>query len=301
MPGQHPRPESGIKKRPPKALTEFFRLLEQIRPGEKASRLQLDMAKDAATEVFGKLLRQSERLLQRLARARDRRNAIHARLLSVLQDLATGPVRMPRPAGLPPITHEQLEVTFRELADKDYPAVARTLHAAIGKSDTLAYERFLVEEVFLKASIILVEHLVRRAGHPWPTDAELRFLEGLRHHVAGSVNQNLARQTGYLVTLEVGGELDKLLEKTLQLLFDLQTSDPPGRLLVPALASDFDPARHEAIAGRPSTGALIVRATIFPGYIILSDPPRVVVKAKVFTKRVNGQTGPEDSTPGMPR
>jgi hypothetical protein len=283
--------KSGPRKRPPAVVTEFVRLLDEIRPDQSAARLKFDMARDAGLEGFRELLSQLQRVQLRLAKTRRRRNVIHSRLVGILGDLATGPVRLPRPAGLGPVSQDQLEQTYLELREKDYPAAAEALHAAIGQSDVLAFQRFLVEEALVKGSVILVEHLVRYGVHPRPAEQELHFLDELRHHMAGVVNQGLAKQTGYLVTPEVGGRIDALLGKTLRFLVDLLTSDPPARLLAPTMGSDYDPARHEPSPGRPDSGTLQVRATVFPGLMVYADPPRVVAKAQVFTKRI-GQEEP---------
>jgi hypothetical protein len=290
MPGQRPQPQrrAGGRKRvkPPAAVAEFVHLLGQIHPSEAASRLQLDMARDAGLEVFRKLLHQIERLRGKLDRARLKRHIAQDRQLGLLQALAAAGVVLPRPAGLPAVGQEELETTFRELGDRDFAELAQALHQAAGQSDILAYRRFLVEEVLVQSYFILVEHLVRKAARGRGEVNEDRFLEDLRHHLAGKVYRKLARQTGYQITPDVGGQFDALLVRSLRFLDDLLTSQPPGRLILPALGSDFDPNQHEPIAGRPDTGTLIVRATIFPGYVVLSDPPRVVARARVYTKQI---------------
>src|SRR5262245_30736166 len=278
--------EGGPRKRPPTLVTEFVHLLEEIRPEQSAARLKFDMARDAGIEGFREILGRLQRVQTRLARTRRRRNVIHSRLTGILGDLAAGPVRLPRPAGLPPVSLDQLEQTYHELRTTDFPGAAEALQAAIGGSDVLAYQRFLVEQALVEGSVILVEHLVRYGVHPRPPEQELHFLDELRHHMAGLINHDLAKQTTYLVTPEVGGRIDALLGKSLRFLVDLLTCDPPARLLTATMGGDFDPARHEAIAGRPNTGTLQVRATTFPGLIVYSDPPRIVAKALVFTKRV---------------
>jgi hypothetical protein len=268
-------------------IKEFVRLLEAIHPDKSASRLQLDMARDAGLEGFKKLLREIERMQVRLARTKHRRNLLHSRLMGILNDLATGAVRLPRPVGLQDVVPEELEQTFRGFGDRDYPQLAQHLHKAIGQGDVLAYQRFLVEEALLNGSVILVEHLIRQSRQPKPAEKELEFLEDLRHHMVGVINHGLAKKTGYLVTPELGKHIDALIGRTLRFLVDLLTSDPPARLVIPTLGSDFDPESHEPTAGRPNTGSLQVRATLFPGLVVFEQTPRVVVKARVFTKRVN--------------
>jgi hypothetical protein len=286
-------PKSGSRKRAPAVVTEFVRLLDEIRPDQSASRLKFDMARDAGLEGFRELLRQLQRFQTRLARTRQRRNVIHSRLTGILVDLASGPVRLPRPQGLPPVSQEEIVQTYQELRQKEYPAVAEALHAAIGQSDVVAFQRFLVEQALIEGNIILVEHLVRYGVHPRPPEQELHFLDDLRHHMAGVINQGLAKKTGYLVTPEVGGRIDALLGRTLRFLVDLLTSDPPVRLLTATLGSDYDASRHEPSPGRPDSGALQVRATMFPGLVLYGDPPHVLAKAQGFTKRVVAAEEPQ--------
>jgi len=144
----------------------------------------------------------------------------------------------------------------------------------------------LFRSIVVKGSRIVAEHLVRLASHPSDQPAEEQFLRQLRHHVAGNVAQGLARQVNYQVTTEVGQHLDAVIGSVLRLLSDLMTATPPGRLLLPRDGCGFDPERHEPLAGRPSSGELRVKATLFPGYVILAEPAVVVVeKAVVYTER----------------
>lgn len=281
-------------------ITEFVRLMGQIHPDRAASKLQLDMARDAGLEAFNKLIKYVERLRLRVSRVRQKRAVVYTRLMSILTDLATAPVKFPRPKGLPPVTLKELELTYRELGFNDFPGLAGTLRDSIGQGEVLAYERFLVEEILLKGSVILVEHLIRYAHDPKPPEEEEHFLVQLKHHLVGLVNHGLAKQTGHHVTPALGKAIDAVVGRALSFLVDLHTSDPPARLIAPNLGSDFDPDRHEAIAGRPSTGLLHVRATIFPGYMAFEpDGVRIVAKAKVFTKRQNGHSSSE--IPVMPK
>lgn len=277
---RHIRAKGRIKA----ALKEFVRLVDQIHPERAASRLQLDMARDAGLDAAGKMLVRIQRLEVKLTRARGKRNAARNRLLSLLHDLATGPVVFPRPAGLPPVDEALLERTFEVLRTTDFPSLTRTLHDAAPKADALAYQRYLVEEIFHKGSAILAEHLVRESRRPHPCEDEVQFLNDLRHHLAGNVNQTLARQAGYQVSAEVAREVDAILVRGLRFLLDLLTISPPRRLILPTMGSDYDPTRHEVIPGRPASGAVLVRATIFPGWAELGDSPRVLAKAQVYTK-----------------
>lgn len=273
------------KRRAPAAIAEFVQLLERLRPEQTAQRLQFDMARDAGLEGVKQLVGQNAKLQMRLTRAKRRRHVVQSRLTGILNDLAMGPVRLPRPVGLPAVDQEQLEHTYRELGSTDYPALAEKLHAAIGQSDILAFQRFLVDEALLRGTVLLAEHLLRFKGELRLAEKELAFLDELRHHLVVTFGKKLAERTNYLVTPELGQEIDALMGKTLRFLVDLLTSDPVARLIVPSLGSDFDPEKHEAISGRPTEGSLHVRATMFPGLIVFAETPRVVAKARVYTKR----------------
>lgn len=286
MAGKRLKRRSRLRGQLKAALAEFVRLIEQVPSDKATTRLQLDMARDAGVEVFRQMLGRLEYLEEKVARLRNKREAARNRLLSLLTDLSVGPIPLPRPRGLPPVEPEDVVQLYLELGARNYPDLARTLHDAAGSSDVVAYQRFLVEEILLKGNAILAEHLVREANKSQPFRNEGEFLERLRHHLAGKVHRKLARQTGYQVSPEVGTEINSVLVRSLRFLLDLLTSHPPGRLIFPTLGSDFDPQRHEAIPGRPTTGTLLVRATIFPGYVILSDSERIVAKALVYTKRV---------------
>lgn len=280
------------------AIAEFVRLLGQIHPSEAASRLQLDMARDAGLDAFRQLAARIKRHKARRDRARQRRRIAQDRLLAVLHDLASGPFVLPRPQDETDVPIEALLATFHELTGDDFPGLARQLHDAIGpKADLLALRCFLVEEVFAKSSCILVEHLVRRAARSRPDDDEARFLDDLRHHIAGKINRTLARQMGYQVTPEVGRQLDALLVKSLHFLHDLLAGSSPARLILPLSGAPFDPQRHDPAPGRPASGTLVVRATLSPGFVLLEQPPRLLARAQVYTTRVRDEVSPEGPLP----
>jgi hypothetical protein len=264
----------------------------QIHPSEAATRLQLDMARDAGLEAFRRLARQVKRFRARLGRAREKRRDAQEQLRGVLHDLAAGPVALPRPAGAAPVPQDQVLAAFHRLATDDFPALAGALHEAVGRVSAVSYQCFLVEEVLAKGSYILIERLLRHAARGRSATDEGHYLDELRHHLAGKVNRALGRQSGYQVTPEVGGQLDTLLRHSLTFLGDLLASEPPGRLLLPLSGAPFDPERHEPIPGRPATGELVVRATAFPGYAVFEDPPRLVVKARVYTRRAGAAARP---------
>jgi hypothetical protein len=153
----------------------------------------------------------------------------------------------------------------------------------------IAFQRFLVDEILVRGSRILVEHLLRNAEQPWDEAQQAEFFDKLRDHIAGNVCQGLARKVGYQMTPDAGMQHEALIRQSLTFLADLLTADPPGRLLIPLADSPFDPQRHEPIAGRPASGELKVTAMLFPGYLIRGNPERVEEKARVYTERIGGK------------
>jgi hypothetical protein len=274
----------------PSALVDLLAQLDRIKQDPTASevRLRSDLARDSAEELFTKIRKQMRRQAIQLRRLQERSDRWRNRLTDLLHELSTGPVILPRVPGRPPVSHQELTATFRKLKTHDLSGLAHALQAAVGGGELPAYQRFLVDEIVVKGARIVAEHLIRLASEPGQPNEE-EFMARLRHHVAGNVSQGLARQVNYKVTPEVGKHIDTIISVVLRLLNDLLTTTPPGRLLLPRDGGPFDPERHEALAGRPTTGDLRVKATLFPGYVILSEPPVVVEKALVYTERVERQ------------
>src|SRR5262249_50913480 len=142
----------------------FVRLMGQLHPSEAATRLQLDMARDAGLEAFRRLARQAKRFRARLGRAREKRRPAPEQLRGVLHDPAPGPVALPRPAGAAPVPQDQVLAAFHRLATDDFPALAQALHEAVGRVSAVSYQCFLVEEVLAKGTYILIERLLRHAA-----------------------------------------------------------------------------------------------------------------------------------------
>jgi len=285
-----PDGKAGKPAKQPSALTDLLAQLDRMKQDPTASevRLRSDLARDSAEELFTKLRKQLRRQAIQLRKAQERSDRWRHRLTDLLHDLSTGPVILPRVPGHVPVAHEELTATFHKLKSHDLPGLAQTLQNVVGGGELPAYQRFLVDEIVVKGARIVAEHLIRLASEPGhPNEAE--FMSRLRHHVAGNVSQGLARQVNYKTTPEVGKDVDAVISAVLRLLNDLLTTTPPGRLLLPHDGDPFDPERHEALAGRPTTGEPRVKATLFPGYVILSEPPVVVEKALVYTERAEGK------------
>jgi hypothetical protein len=272
----------GKRSRKPAALVEVLTLLERIHKDHPAARLDADLARDAVLDLYRKLGTQLQRVVSRLRKVVKKRDLLHDRLVEVLHDLATGPTELPPVPGRPAVPHDQLAAQFAQLKTTDFPALAARLQSAVGRSGIPAYQRFLVDEVLVKGSRILAEHLIRHAGQQRTAEGETQFHAQLRHHVAGNVARGLARKVGFRVTPEFGADIDALIDRSLGLLLDLMTARPACRLLLPDDQAVFDSLQHEPSPGRPPIGR--VRATLFPGYLVLETPPRIVEKAVVFTE-----------------
>jgi hypothetical protein len=280
-PSHRPGKKPSGKRR--SSTEEVLQRLDHIAQAHPPARLLVDLARDAAVEAFRRKKERTVGLAAEVLRMRKKRDVLHNRLLAVLHELTTGAVLLPRPPGPPPRSHDELLESFRGLRDADFPALAQALHERVGRADVAAFQRFLVDEILIKGSRLVVEHLLCYAGSDAAEEEQRR--QQIRDYVAGHVNQGLARKVGFRMTADVGLDRDVLIDRSIALLAELLTATPPGRLLVPFPQDSFDPARHEASLGRPADGDAVVLATLFPGYLIHDDPPRVVEKALVFTDR----------------
>jgi hypothetical protein len=284
----------------PSPLQEALAQLDRMKQNMSGSQIRLhaDIARDTVVELARDMETQLRRLAAEKRKVQKQCDDFRNRLVELLHDLSTGPVILPRTPGKPVVQHDQLLMTYRQLRNQDFLGLAQAIHAASGKGDVPAYQRYLVNEVLVNGSRILVENIVRHSGAGRNEADEEAFLGRLRHHVAGNVCNGLARKAKYQVTPDVGQHVERLLVSVLGFLTDLLTATPPGRLLLPRDGSAFDPERHEAIYGRPSTGELKVTATLFPGYVVLGNPVRVLEKAQVYTDKVQSPTPiePPDAT-----
>ena len=268
---------------------EFAERLDHIAKTYPAARLMVDLAHDAGLEIYSKQGKQIRKLSNDVVKAKKKRSAMHHRLIDLLHKAATSPVGLPRPPEHPVVEHDQLLVKFRQFRSTAFPALAQLLHAKIGRADATVFQKFLVDEILIKGSWIMVEHLMRHAGEPRTAEDDAVFAEQLRDHIAGRVGQRLARQAGYQMTADVGQQRDVLIGKVVAFLDALLTATPPGRLLLPLPNSIFDPVRHAPIAACPDTGELRMTAMLFPGYVVFGDTERVEEKAQVYTEFVEDE------------
>lgn len=288
------RPTERRQRKKKKPGPELLTFLEQIAHAHPSSRLLVDLARDAALDTFRRLERKIlavETLTRKLHRTQQQAQDVQARLMKLLDELASGAVVLPRPAGRPTVPHEELLATYRELKTHDLQGLAQALQLAIGKKDVATYQRFLVEEVLHKGCWSVAEYLFRHGREPYDAARVGEALERRGDYLAGKVCQGLARKVGYQVTPELGSHLGGVIRKALHFLANLMLAEPAGRLLMPPDNSAFDPEKHEPMYGRPSHGELRVRATVFPGYVVMEAPERVVEKAVVYTEHVEGDSG----------
>jgi hypothetical protein len=291
---------SGKRSKKTAKTLEFVQRLNQISTSFPAVRLMVDMARDAGLELVRKQDKAIRRLARELKKASKKRHLLHDRLVQLLHELTTGPAVLSRPSGSSPVQHDELLKTFRRLQSQDFPALARNLHEHAGRSSANAYQRFLVEEILMNGSRVLVEYLLRRMNQRPSAEEEAEFFHELRDHLAGNVINGLAKKADYKVTPELGKQSEQLIAHSLTFLDHLLTATPPGRLLIPLPGSAFDPNRHEPIPGRPTSGQLKITATMFPGYLVCADPERVEEKARVYTEHGESDVGGSGEIP-MPR
>src|SRR4051794_3624399 len=90
--------------RVPSALGDLLAQLDRMKQDPTASevRLRSDLARDAAEEVFAKLVRRLRRKDKQVRKLQERSERWRPRLTDLLHDLATGPVILPPvPGGKP--------------------------------------------------------------------------------------------------------------------------------------------------------------------------------------------------------
>lgn len=280
------RSTSAPKPAAPDGLAEFFDLLGRVEPAEGARKLQFDLARDAAVDLFNRLTQQTEKLQRRLDRSRLRRRALVTRHHELLDHLARGHVVFAAESEpSPPGQADELIATYRRLRKRTFPVLANMLHAAGGGADRV-YLTLLTEEVLARGQCIIAEYLVLHSMHPRTPEQDRRFREELLAHLGGRVNRALARKTGYHLTPEVGGHLNTLLQVTIAFLWELLLSHPPMRLFFAEPGSPFDAERHERLSGHTPRHPRLVGATLFPGLLRHGPPRTLLAPVRVSTRRV---------------
>ncbi|MFO0926063.1 MAG: hypothetical protein U0736_03365 [Gemmataceae bacterium] len=283
---------------PPGGLAEFFELLARIDPGDGPRKLQFDLARDAAVDLFHRITRLGKKLQQRLERATERRHAVRDRHRDLLEHLARGSLLFSPAAEVTPTEKvDQLVADYKRLRKRTFPVLANMLHAAGGGPDRV-YLTLLTDEVLARGECILVEYLVLHAGQTRTADQDRRFVEELRGHLVGRVNRVLARRTGYHITPEVGAHLNTLVQVAVEFLWDLLHTNPPLRLYFADPGSPFDPERHERLSGRMPRHPRIVRGTLFPGLVRYGPARTLLAPVRVSTRRISRSAPPPSDTDG---
>ncbi|MCF2145842.1 hypothetical protein IQ276_005075 [Desmonostoc muscorum LEGE 12446] len=75
--------------------------------------------------------------------------------------------------------------------------------------------------------------------------------------------------------------LDKLIDKGLNLLIEILNAQPPGEFLIEDEGSKFNPERHQAVTGCESGGKILY--TTYPGYCVNNRIIGDALKAYVYT------------------
>lgn len=265
-------------------LAEFFALLDRANPGEGPRMLQFDLARDAATELFGRQAKQIQRLQRRLDRMTERAAILKERHRDLLRHLPQSSLTFQPAEGEARPGLDEVVATYSRLRQRSVPVLVHLLHVAAGGNER-TYLQILTEEVLDRGSHILTEYLLLHSAAPRTADEDRHFTEGLCDHLAGKVNRVLAHRGGYQVTPEVGAHLATLIRVAVAFLRDVWLSEPPLRLLFPDPETPFDPDQHERLGGRSPRLDRIVSATLFPGLVHHRADGGVIARARVSTRR----------------
>ncbi|MGL4551191.1 MAG: hypothetical protein ACRC33_08385, partial [Gemmataceae bacterium] len=227
-------------------------------------------ARDATNEAARQQGAQME-TARRLRRQRDRARRHAAGLLDLL---AAAPLTA-RPGG--PSAEDMLG-PFRALRNDLYPAAARRLHELAGKGESRDFQLILAERVMRKGQRTLTEASLRR---PDADRAELHAR--LREHLGTKLVKHLTKRAACRVNPEGAAALEDLMTRSLRLIDDLLTTDPPARLFWPEPGQHYDPAAHERGGGKAGGEHRVIRAVLFPGLRAFGPVPTVLERASVAT------------------
>lgn len=260
-------------QRPP--LLEVHQRLDQIVAAYPATRLLVDMARDAATEAA----RLQAAVLSQLRRMRRKRERQRQEAHHLLDALAASPAVL-APASA--VAAASLIEPFGQLKREVYPALARRLHDTGGRGEARDFQVLLVEHVLRHGLRPLVESQLLQ-----PSKDRATLRERLRAHMAGRLGKHLAAQAGYRVTPDIGVKIDEVIRRSLALLDDVLHTSPPARLYWPEPGAKFDPEWHERGGGKPGNDHRVVRGTLFPGLRLFGPNAGVLERAVVATKRAD--------------
>lgn len=217
---------------------------------------------------------------ERLLRERD---DLSRRLNDALGRLAAsdaGAFSLASPGDKP--QHDQLAQRFRHLKLQDFQALSFSLYSiwqkkpgssATRATAALAYCRqLLAEELLVEGSKRLA---IRQTGD---LDADL-------HEITQAIFQSIRARLKMRNNppAELADRLQETIVKSLSLLQAMAAIRPAACLLVPRDQTAFLPELHEPMIGSPGQGAITVRLTVFPGYLVTGSN-RVLERALVQTE-----------------
>ena len=257
-------------------LLEIQQHLDQILRHHPASRLLVDMARDAVREAA----RQHTQLQAGLRRACKQRQRMRQQRAELLDALVASGQRLTNNAVSAPSSDEVMSA-YRVLRDATFPERAAQLEAVAQRGESRDFRRVLVERVLLRGQRTLAEALVRK---PMLTeDAALHSRLG--EHLLGRVGRHLARRFGCTIDRTLRHALLGLITDSLHLMQSLlRTSEPPLRLLWPRRGSRFQLEWHERLGEKPSHQPRDVRGVLFPG-LVQVVPGVCLARALVATQR----------------
>jgi hypothetical protein len=181
--------------------------------------------------------------------------------------------------------HDALQRAFRRLRSQGFRSLSEALFR-FGKARLQAepptaahFLAFLADRILVwGGQLVLGQQMAEAAGDVAPISP--------REAVRDTIRQALEHKLGAPLSDELARQLDLLVDESLTLLGGVFGGSPPGKLLVPAEGTTFDPAYHETWDGTsPASGARIY-ATLFPGYLVVGPGEvRVAEKAQVAAKK----------------
>ncbi|MFQ3594239.1 MAG: hypothetical protein SNJ82_13750 [Gemmataceae bacterium] len=258
-------------------LLEIYRYLDQILRLHPASRLLVDMARDAITEA----IRQHSQLLAALRQSRRKRRQ-HRRQRAELLDalLASGwPI-----GATSPYTDDEpptLVAHYQTLRETIFPEQAKQLQAVSQRGEPRDFLRVLSERILLRGQRTLAEALLRKPR----LDDRTALRSRLGQHLLGRLCRHLTRRFGCTLDTSVRAALGATINEALALIERLLlTRETVLRLLWPPPGTIVDSQWHERLGGKASHSPRRVQAVLFPG-LIKGTPASCLVRALVATQR----------------
>lgn len=256
-------------------LAEVIRHLDQISRQHPATRLVVDMARDAVQEARQQMAALAKKARQAQRKRRRQRDHVH----ELFDALASVPVPSWSLPQTPPSQDDALAL-YRQLREQTLPQFAQELQTAANRAEARDYLLLLSDHVLRRGQRMLIEGLVHH-----PKTSREALIERARAPLAGQFQKMLAKQAGYRLSQELSRATDTVLRKALTLLDVLLHTSPSLRLFWTEPDTPFDASRHER--SKSSSEPRLVRATLMPG-LWMPVEGRVLERAIVATRRVDG-------------